>query len=98
MEGARLLHMKVRDVIKLLEADGWYLAMKKYLIVIEPTRTGFSAFCPDLPGCVGTGKTKAAVIKSIRRAIDFHLDGMKDDGLRIPTPKSSSTYLEIEAA
>jgi len=72
--------------------------MKKYLIVIEPTKTGFSAFCPDLPGCVATAKTKAGVMKSMRSAIDFHLDGMKDEGLKIPAPKSSSTYLEVEAA
>ena len=72
--------------------------MRKYLVVIEPAKTGFSAFCPDLPGCVATGKTKSGVLKSMRAAIDFHLDGLKDDGLQIPPPRSSSTYLEVEAA
>ena len=72
--------------------------MKKYLIVIEPSKTGFSAFCPDLPGCVSTGRTKARVLKAMRSAIDLHLDGMKDEGLKIPAPKSSSIYLEVEAA
>ena len=72
--------------------------MKKYLIVIEPSKTGFSEFCPDLPGCVSTGRTKARVLKAMRSAIDLHLDGMKDEGLKIPAPKSSSIYLEVEAA
>lgn len=72
--------------------------MRKYLIVVEPTKTGFSAFCPDLPGCVATGKTKSGVLRSMKAAINFHLEGMKDEGLRIPAPKSSSTYLEVKAA
>ena len=72
--------------------------MRKYLIVIEKTKSGYSVFCPDLPGCVASGKSKAGALRSMRSAIDFHLDGMKEEGQRIPTPKSSSTYLEIKAA
>jgi predicted RNase H-like HicB family nuclease len=72
--------------------------MKKYLIIIEKTKNGYSSFCPDLPGCVATGKTKATVLRSMRSAIAFHLEGMKDEGIRIPSPKSSSMYLEVKAA
>ena len=69
--------------------------MKKFLVVIEKTRTGYSAFCPDLSGCAATGKTKSGVLRSLRSAINFHLEGMIDSGQKIPNPKSTSTYLEL---
>lgn len=72
--------------------------MRKFLVIIEKTKTGFSAFCPDLPGCVATGKTRNKILKSMRTAIEFHLEGIKDEGRRIPYPKSSSTYMEVKAA
>jgi len=72
--------------------------MRKYLIVIEKTSTGYSAFCPDLPGCVSTAKTKPGVVRSMAKAIQFHLEGMQKEGLKIPQPRSYSTYLEVKAA
>ena len=54
--------------------------MKKYLIVIEPTNTGFSAYSPDLPGCVSTGRTREEVEQNMREAISFHLDGLREEG------------------
>lgn len=66
--------------------------MKKYLIIIEKTDTGFSSYVPDLPGCIATGKTKEEVEKNIYEAIQFHLEGMKTEGLSIP---DSSTESEI---
>ncbi len=72
--------------------------MRKYLIVIEKTATGFSAYSPDLDGCVAAGSTKKEVERRISEAIKFHLEGMEEEGLEIPAPKSYSTYLEIEAA
>ena len=66
--------------------------MNKYLVIVEETETGFSAFSPDLPGCVATGATRAEVERTMHDAIEFHLDGMREDGDHIPAPHSYSTY------
>jgi predicted RNase H-like HicB family nuclease len=71
--------------------------MSRYLIVIEPTETGFSAFSPDLPGCVSTGETRTAVEQHMREAIEFHLDGLRKDGAPIPPPSTTATYVEVAA-
>jgi len=62
--------------------------MSKYLVVVEETETGYSAFSPDLPGCVATGKTREEVERAMRDTIAFHLDGMREDGEDIPAPRS----------
>ena len=69
----------------------------KYLIVIEPTGTGFSAFSPDLDGCVATGKTREEVEKEMTEAIEFHIEGMKEDGHEVPSPRAYSAYVDIPA-
>jgi predicted RNase H-like HicB family nuclease len=69
--------------------------MRRYLIVIEKTNTGFSAYSPDLPGCVATGLTTQEVEKNMREAIEFHLEGMRLEGYDIPEPHSSSAYIEV---
>jgi predicted RNase H-like HicB family nuclease len=69
----------------------------KFLIIVEKTETGFSAFSPDLPGCVATGATREETEKNMRRAISFHLEGMHQEGLETPQPHSFSTYLEVPA-
>jgi predicted RNase H-like HicB family nuclease len=69
--------------------------MKKYLIVIEETSTGLSAYSPDLPGCVATGATRAEVEKNMRQAISLHLDGLREDGEPAPEPRTYSTYFEL---
>ncbi|MGH9432279.1 MAG: type II toxin-antitoxin system HicB family antitoxin [Terriglobia bacterium] len=71
--------------------------MKKYLLVIEETRTGYSAYSPDLDGCVSTGGTRQEVEQNMREAIEFHLEGMRIEGLPAPEPHTSSTYIEIPA-
>ena len=71
--------------------------MSKYLVIGEETETGYSAFSPDLPGCVATGKTRDEVEQAMRDAIQFHLDGMREDGDSIPAPRSYSTYCEVPA-
>jgi predicted RNase H-like HicB family nuclease len=71
--------------------------MKKYLIVIEPTQTGFSAYSPDLPGCVSTGRTREEVEQNMREAIAFHLDGLRWEGLTAPAPQTYSAYIELPA-
>lgn len=67
----------------------------KYLIVIEQTDTGYSAYVPDVPGCVATGDTRAEVEREMKGAIAFHLDGLKAEGLAIPQPSSSSSYVGV---
>jgi len=69
----------------------------KYLVIIEETKTGYSAFSPDLPGCVATGSVKEEVEKNMKDAIAFHLEGMDQEGLEVPQPHSFSTYLEVPA-
>lgn len=69
----------------------------KVLIVIEQTSTGFSAYSPDVPGCVATGATRKRVETAMREAIELHLAGMRAEGLQVPTPRSYSTYLDIPA-
>ena len=69
--------------------------MSRYLIVIETTGTGFSAYSPDLLGCVSTGATRTKVEANMKEAIEFHLDGMKEEGYPIPKPTAESAYLEI---
>jgi predicted RNase H-like HicB family nuclease len=59
-----------------------------YPVVIEPTATGFSAYVPDLPGCVATGQTFGQASRRIRKAIELHLAGMRRDGEPIPVPRS----------
>lgn len=69
----------------------------KLLIVIEKTRTGFSAYSPDLPGCIATGGTRKQVEASMKKAVRFHLDGMRAEGIRVPVPRSYSTHVEVPA-
>ncbi|MBN2542954.1 type II toxin-antitoxin system HicB family antitoxin [bacterium] len=69
----------------------------KYLVIIEETETGYSAFSPDLPGCVATGSTRDEVEKNMKAAVSLHIEGMLQEGLEIPHPRSFSTYLEAPA-
>ena len=69
----------------------------KYAVVIEVAGTNFSAYVPDLPGCVATGQTIAETENEIRSAIQFHLEGMKEDGRPIPEPSSAVEYVEVAA-
>jgi predicted RNase H-like HicB family nuclease len=67
----------------------------RYLIVIEQTATGFSAYSPDLPGCVATGATRAEVEREMKNAIVFHLEGLRSGGAEIPEPNTYSTYVDV---
>ncbi|MFT5395235.1 MAG: putative RNase H-like HicB family nuclease [Gammaproteobacteria bacterium] len=69
----------------------------KYLIIIEKSETGYSAYSPDLPGCVSTGSTHEDTEQNMREAISFHIDGLKQEGYAIPKPTSRSSYVEIAA-
>ena len=69
----------------------------KYLIVIEKTATGFSAYSPDLEGCAATGSDRNEVHQAMESAITMHLDALREDGHPVPEPKSSSSYVEVPA-
>lgn len=71
--------------------------MRRYLIIIESTATGFSAYSPDLPGCVAAGASQPEVERAMREAIELHLDGLRDAGLPIPTGGTSAAYVEVAA-
>jgi predicted RNase H-like HicB family nuclease len=66
----------------------------RYAVVIEKADGNYSAYVPDLPGCVATGGTVLAVESEIREAIRFHIDGLKADGLPVPGPTSIADYVE----
>ena len=69
--------------------------MRKYAVVIESGRRNYSAYVPDLPGCVSTGKTLAEVRRNIREAIAFHIAGMRRDGDPVPEPTSTCETVEV---
>jgi len=69
----------------------------KYLIVIEETETGYSAYSPDLPGCAATGTTREEAEQHMKEAIEFHLEGLKLEGEPIPKPSTTSAYVEVAA-
>ena len=66
----------------------------RYAIVIERTESNYSAYVPDLPGCVSTGNTIEDVETNLREAIRFHLDGLREDGLPVPEPSAICDYVE----
>jgi predicted RNase H-like HicB family nuclease len=69
----------------------------RHAIVIEKAENNYGAYVPDLPGCVATGKTIEATGREIREAIEFHLRGLREDGLPIPEPSSRVDYVEVAA-
>ena len=69
----------------------------KYAVVIEKADSNYSAYVPDLPGCIATGRTIEKVEIEIRNAIEFHLEGMKQDGQEILLPSSAVEYVEVAA-
>lgn len=69
----------------------------RYAIVIEKAASNYSAYVPDLPGCIATGKTIKETEQQIQEAIEFHLEGMREDGLPVPVPQSQVEYIEIAA-
>jgi len=69
----------------------------RYAIVIEKGEGNYGAYVPDLPGCVATGDTIEEVEREIQEAIEFHLQGMREDGLPIPEPSSKVNYVDVAA-
>lgn len=69
----------------------------KYLIVVEKTETGFSAYSPDLLGCVATGATEEETEANMKEAVAFHVEGLKQEGFPVPEPSAKSAYIEVAA-
>lgn len=72
--------------------------MTRYAIVVEEGPATYGAYVPDLPGCVAAATTKDEVLKLIREAIEFHLDGMREEGIAIPAPSSTAEYVDVAVA
>ncbi|MBL9081329.1 MAG: type II toxin-antitoxin system HicB family antitoxin [Planctomycetales bacterium] len=67
----------------------------KYLVIFEPTSTGFSSYSPDLPGCASTGATREECESNMREAIEFHLEGLALEGMPIPAPVTFAATLDV---
>ncbi len=67
----------------------------KYTVVIEKTPNNYAAYVPDLPGCVATAGTREELLDEIREAIEFHIEGMREDGESIPEPQATSDIVEV---
>jgi len=74
------------------------MAVMRYMVVVERGETTWGAHVPDLPGCVAVGETREEVLRLVREAIEFHIDGLKEDGLPVPTPSSEGEFVEVGAA
>jgi len=70
----------------------------RYAVIIEEGENSFGAYVPDLPGCVAVAETKEELLKLIQEAIDFHIEGLREDGRPVPEPSSSVEYVEVRAA
>ena len=69
--------------------------MHRYLVIFEKADNNYSAYSPDIPGCIATGTTRDEAEKNIKEAIDFHIEGLREDGLPLPEPASSTEYIEV---
>ena len=69
----------------------------RYAMVIEKAANNYSAYVPDLPGCIAAGATVAETERLIREAIEFHLEGLREDGLPLPAPSSQVEYVDVVA-
>ena len=74
------------------------MAIMRYMVVVEHGATSWGAHVPDLPGCVAVADTREEVLQMIREAIEFHIDGLRDRGLPVPTPSSEGAFVEVGAA
>ena len=70
----------------------------RYAVIVEEGETSFGAYVPDLPGCLAVAETRNEVLRLIEEAIEFHVDGLRQDGQPIPEPSSSIEYVEVRAA
>jgi predicted RNase H-like HicB family nuclease len=69
--------------------------MYRFLVVIEKANGNYSAYSPDLPGCIATGKSRAEVAQNMHEAIDMHVRGMVEDGIPVPKPHATAEYVAV---
>jgi predicted RNase H-like HicB family nuclease len=69
--------------------------MHRFLVVIEKANDNYSAYCPDLPGCVATGDTYRETETLMHKALKFHIDGLREDGLPVPEPAAHAEYMAV---
>ena len=69
--------------------------MNRYLIIVEETPSGYSAYSPDVPGCVAAAATRPDVEREMHDAIEFHIDGLRAAGEEVPKPRSEASYCEV---
>jgi len=86
--------MKVRELIKRLEEE----ETMKYTVIIEEGESSYGAHVPDLPGCIATGDTRDEVVRLIKEAIEYHIEGLREAGEPVPSPFSVSEIIEVNAA
>ena len=72
--------------------------MRRYMVVVERGESSWGAHVPDLPGCVAVGESRPEVLRLIREAIEFHIEGLRADGLPVPEPSSEGEMVEVGAA
>lgn len=70
----------------------------RYAVIVEVGENSFGAHVPDLPGCIAVADTREEVLELIQEAIQFHIEGLRQDGLSVPEPSSSVEYVEVRAA
>ena len=87
-----------RAMATFISAGTLGMAIARYMVVVERGDTSWGAHVPDLPGCVAIGETRDDVLQLIREAIELHIDGLKQDGLPVPSPSSDVEFVEIGAA
>jgi predicted RNase H-like HicB family nuclease len=68
--------------------------MSRYLVIIEESATGYSAFVPDIPGCIVTGATRDEVEEAMREGVELHLETLRESGEPVPPPRSSAAYVK----
>ena len=69
--------------------------MERFLIVVERAEGNYSAYSPDLPGCIATGKTPQEAIANMREAVQLHIEGLLEDNLPIPEPQATAEYISV---
>ena len=69
--------------------------MSKYTIVIEKAEDNYSAYCPDLSGCIATGRTEEETIQRMKEAIEFHIEGLREEKTSIPTPSTKAISVDV---
>lgn len=67
----------------------------RYAVIVEKAESNFSAYVPDLPGCIAAAESREEVLELIREAIDFHLEGMRESGEEVPQPTTIAEYVEV---